>query len=130
MTKYAARDLTLAIDGTPIGQCTAIGKIGANQELIDASAYGDEWKDFVLGQKDGAEVAVTLALDPTDGGAVALEAAWDGDPHTFTLAHADNSYDKDFEALVTTVMTGGDRDGLLEMEASLKIVNPGVTDGS
>lgn len=130
MTKYAGREITLEIEGTTVGQCTSIGEVGSVQELIDASAYGDDWKDYVLGQQDGVEVEVTCALDPANTGQDALIAAQDGTAHTFTLAHPVTGFHLDFEALVTTITRGGERDGLLQLSATLKIVNPGVTDAS
>jgi hypothetical protein len=130
MVKYGGNELELRIEATVIGQCRSIGKVGATIQQIDASVYGDEWTDTIGGLKDGAEVALVIAHDPADSGQTALEAAWDGESHTFTLAHPAVGYEKDFDALVLTVLTGGERDGLLEMEATLKIVNPGVTDAS
>jgi hypothetical protein len=130
MTAYSGNELVLSLGATEIGQCRSIGKIGATIQQIDASVYGSEWTDTLGGLKDGAEVAVVIAHDPADAGQTALEAAWDGVAHTFTLEHPDAAYNKDFTALVLSVLTGGERDGLLEMEATLKIVSPGVEEGS
>lgn len=128
MGKFAGRDVVLAIDTVPIAQATAIGVAGTTRELIDASAHGDDFKDYVLGQMDGDELPLTLAYDPAEVSHDALfDAHIDALPHDFNLTHADASVDLDFPALVTHVARGGERDGLLILEATLKIVNPGIT---
>jgi len=128
MTKYAGRDVVLSIDGTQIAQATAIGLAGSTRDLIDASAHGDDWKDYVLGQQDGDEMELTLAYAPAQASHDDINDAYaDAEPHDFNLSHADAGVDLDFPALVTHVARGGERDGLLVLEATLKIVNPGVT---
>lgn len=129
MSKQAGRELTLSIGATVIGQVTGLGRAGSSRDLIDASAYGDDWKDYVVGQQDGNEVEVTVALDDADAGQTALKAAYDaGTSSTFSMEHTAASFHVTFPALVTALSRGGDRDGLLEMTATLKILNPGVTD--
>lgn len=128
MAKYAGRDVVLTMDGSAIAQATAIGMAGSTRDLIDASAHGDDWKDYVLGQQDGDEMELTLAYAPALASHDAVVAAYeDAEPHDFNLSHADAGVDLDFPALVTHVARGGERDGLLMLEATLKIVNPGVT---
>lgn len=131
MTKYAGRELTLSIGGTPtlVGQVTSLGEAGSSRDLIDASAYGDDWKDYVVGQQDGSELEVGLALDPADAGQTALKAAYDAGTSTdFEMEHTAASFHVGFPALVTSLTRGGERDGLLVMSATLKILNPGVED--
>jgi len=131
MTKYAARGLTISLDGTPLGQVTSMGMAGSSRDLIDASAYGDDWKDYVLGQQDGDEVAVVLALDPTDNGHGALLTAYNtASEVVVTMAHSDSTFDIDFTAIVTALSRGGDLGGLLAMNATFKIIEPGVVEGS
>lgn len=131
MTRYAARSLVLSIDSDPIGQVTALGKAASTRGLIDASAYGDDWTSYVLGQMDGDELTVTVAMDPSDTGQGSLEAAYAAATETdFSMDHADAAWSCAFPALVTHLGYGGDRDGLLEMEATLKIVEPGITTGT
>jgi hypothetical protein len=103
--------------------------VGSTRDLIDASAYGDDWKDYVTGQQDGSEVEVTVALDPANAGQDALQAAYDaGTSSAFDLSHADSSFHVTFPALVTSYSRGGERDGVLSGTATLKILNPGVSD--
>jgi len=131
MTKYAGRGLVLSIGTSAIGQVTAIGPIGSSRDLIDASAYGDDWKDYVLGQQDGNEVAVTVAYDPIDTQHLALIAAYEAaTTTTFELEHVDSAFYATFYAIVTALSRGGDIGGLLSMDVTLKIVEPGVTEGT
>ena len=46
------------------------------------------------------------------------------------MTHDDSGFDVSFPALVTTLTRGGAIDGLLQMSATLKIVEPGVVDNS
>lgn len=131
MSKNAGRELTLSIGATPtlVGQVTALGRPGSSRDLIDASAYGQDWKDYVVGQQDGNEVEVTVALDEADAGHTALKAAYAAGTSTdFEMEHAPAGFHVGFPALLTALSRGGDRDGLLEMNVTLKILNPGVED--
>lgn len=131
MAKHPGRKLVLSIGPTPtvIGQVTAMGPAGSSRDLIDASAYGDEWKDYVVGQQDGSEMEVTVALDPANTGQTALKTAYDAGTSTdFEMEHADAGFHVGFPALVTKLERGGEKDGLLQMMTTLKILNPGVED--
>jgi hypothetical protein len=112
-----------------LGQVTALGDAGSSRDLIDASAYGEDWKDYVVGQQDGSEVEVDIAYDPADDGHDALLAAYNGgEPEQFEMQHADAGFHVGFPALVTKLERGAPRDGLLHMAATLKILSPGVED--
>jgi len=133
MTKYAGRGIEVDVDGTTVGQLTAFGEVGSNRDLIDASAYGDDWKDYVLGQQDGTEVSFTIAYDPVEAGAVALLDAYENAPDTpvtFTLTHTEAGLSLYVTAIITQLTRGGDLGGLLQMSGTAKIVNPGVISGS
>lgn len=131
MAKYAARSLVLSIGANPVAQVTAMGQVGSTRDLIDASAYGDDWKSYVLGQQDGDEVAITLAYDPSDTEHTALKTAYDTAAETsFGLSHAESAFDVTFTAIVTNFTRGGDIGGLLQADATLKIIEPGVVDAS
>lgn len=131
MAKYAGRELvlTIGITDVTVGQVTSLGSVGSQRDLIDASAYGDDWKDYVVGQQDGNEVEIGLAYDPADSGQDAMETAYGAGTSThFELVHTTAGFHVQFEALVTKWERGGDRDGLLTATAALKILNPGVSD--
>ena len=113
----------------PVGQVTAVGGAGSSRAIIDASAYGDAWKDYVVGQQDGDDVSVEVAYDPISVGHIAVKAAYDaGTSTTFSMRHSGAGFDVSFPALVTKFDRGADLGGLLKLSASLKILNPGVID--
>jgi len=132
MTKYAGRQLVLLV-GSPtaveVGQVTALGPAGSSRNLIDASAYGDDWMDYVVGQQDGNEIQVDVAYDPADTEHTALITAYDAGTSThFEMEHTPAAFHIGFPALVTKCERGAQRDGLLTLSVTLKILNPGVTD--
>ena len=47
---------------TQIGTVTAVG---SSRALIDVSAHGDTWADFLPGRQEGTEVTLTVMWDPT-----------------------------------------------------------------
>jgi len=131
MGKFAARGLTLTLGGDLIGQITQMGEAGSSRGLIDASAYGDDWKDYVLDQQDGSEMPLVVALDPADSGHDALIQAYDhADRGFWGMQHVESGFDVEFTAIITQLTRGGDLGGLLQMSMSLKIVEPGVTDAT
>jgi hypothetical protein len=133
MTKYAGRGIEVAMNATAIGQLTSFGEVGSSRDLIDASAYGDDWKDYVLGQQDGNEINMVIAYDPTNLGHEAIVTAYDTAPDTpvtFTMTHSDAALDLDITAIITQLTRGGELGGLLQMSVTAKIVNPGVVEGS
>ena len=133
MTKYAGRGATVDLDGTPIGQLTAFGEVGSTRDLIDASVYGEDFKDWVGGMQDGSEISLTIAYDPIDAGAQALITAYNDTPDTpvtFTLAHADAGLSIDATAKLTKLGYAADLGGLLQLNVTAKVVSPGVVVGS
>lgn len=112
-----------------VGQVTSLGTAGSSRGLIDASAYGDAWKDYVVGQQDGSEVDVEVALDTLSVGHVAMKTAYDaGVSIRFGMTHVASALDIAFPALITNWERGGDLDGVMKGVGSMKILNPGVTD--
>jgi hypothetical protein len=112
-----------------VGQVTTLDTAGSSRNLIDASAYGDQWTDYVVGQQDGMEMAVEVALDNTSAGHVAMKAAYDaGLPKTFGMTHTAAGFDIAFPAYLTEWSRGGDLTGVMKGVGKMKIVNPGVTD--
>lgn len=133
MTKYAARGLSLDFEGTPIGQLTQFGTFGSSRDLIDASAYGDDWKDYVLGQQDGDEVSAVIAYDPDDSGHESIITSYDSSPDAtvvFTATHGPTSASWDITCRITSLSRGGQLGDLLMLNVGLKIVDPGVVAGT
>src|SRR5262245_55617369 len=65
-----------------IGQIMSIGPVGSERNLIDVSAHGDQWADFVVGRQEGTEVALVIAFDPLDSQHVALKTDYDASTQT------------------------------------------------
>jgi hypothetical protein len=129
MTKYGARSTTFDFEGQPIDQVRSFAPFGSSRNLIDASVYGDEWTSFVLGLKDGDEVQMVCAFDPSSTTQAAIATAYDTAPDTpvtFSIAHADSGAGWDVTCILTAVAYDPPLDGLLALNITLKIVDPGV----
>lgn len=112
-----------------VGQVTSLGNVGSTRDLIDASAYGDLWKDYVTGQQDGSEIDFEVALDPASVGHLAVKTAYDaGVSVRFGMTHSPSAFDVAFPCMITKWERGAELDGLLMGAGSLKVINPGVTD--
>ena len=131
MTKYAGRGITVEIGGSPLGQLRDFAPVGSSRSLIDASAYGDDWNDYVGGLQDGDSVAYTFSYDPALAGHTAfVEAYNDGSNIVLHLEHAEAGFDVYVTGLIESLARGGSLDGLLEMSGNFKILEPGVVDAS
>lgn len=127
--KHAGRAITVAYNGTPVGQVRDIGELGSTRALIDASVYGEDDKDYVLGQKDGNENTMLIVYDPTNTGHDAIEDDFHNDPdsiNVLTVAHTESGAEWDVSLRLTSVSFGSPIDGLLSMNVGYKIVAPGV----
>ena len=102
--------------------------VGSERTLVDASAYGDQWMDWLVTQQDGVEWTMTLAYDPADAVHVLLKSDYDT-PAANTWIRASHAL-SDFRYNITNVLRGFSinptRDGLLEAVMTFKVVNPGV----
>lgn len=142
MTKYAGRTAVLRVgDGgdptevfSTVPQVGSIDAFGSSRDLIDASAYGDDWKDYVLGQQDGAEIGVGLQLDPNDTVHTALDADYAAATRrNFKIDFGAGETPAavfSFTAIITELTRTPALDGMWEANMTLKIVNPGVSQGA
>ena len=129
MTKHAGRPLTVEFEGSPVGQVRDMGAVGSTRSLIDASVYGEDDKDYVLGQKDGNENTMVIVYDPTNTGHDAIEDSFNNDPDAvtvFTLAHTESGWEADVSHRLVGVEFESPIDGLFQMNVTYKIVAPGV----
>ena len=111
-----------------LAQVMDVGKVGSSRDLIDASAYGDDWKDYVLGQQDGDEVAVRIAIDPLLAAQETLRTDYESSAVVdFQLEHADSGWGVEVPAIITAFSEGGSLGDVLEINMTLKIVEPGVS---
>lgn len=127
--KYTALDVEFLREGVAVANVRSIPPFGSSKDLIDASVYGDGWKDWRTGQRDGVEMEVVLAFDPDDATQALFEADdADGLPHDYGVRHEESGLDKTIPAVVKGITFSPPIDGLIEMHLTLKIVNPGVSD--
>lgn len=130
MTKYAGRGFTVSLDAgvTSLPQLREFGAFGSSRNLIDATAYGDDWTDFVTGLQDGDEVAFVLAYDPADASHEDLRDAYENTDGriTLTVEHAASGYAADISCIVNALRVESPIDGLFALSGTVKIVNPGV----
>lgn len=132
-TKYGARSTVWDFEGNPIDQVRSFAPFGSTRALIDASVYGEDWTSTVLGLQDGDEVAIVCAFDPTSTTQQAIITAYDTAPDTpvtFTATHTDAGMAYDINCIITAVAWDAPLDGLLALNVTIKIVNPGVVAGS
>lgn len=128
--KYAGRGFTVSMDGgtTPFPSLREFGAFGSSRALIDATAYGDDWTDFVTGLQDGDEVAFVIAFDPADLTHQDLVDAYENTDGriTLTVEHTASGYNADISCIVNALRVESPIDGLFALSGSVKIVNPGV----
>jgi hypothetical protein len=114
-----------------VGQLMSLGAVGSERALIDVSAHGDQWSDFVIGRQEGNEVAVTIAFDPNDAQHVAMKTDYDASTPTaknYQLQHpAFATRALQFPAYTTKYEEEATDSGAYEAHITFKIVNPGVS---
>lgn len=131
MAKYSGRGIVFQRERSTLAQVLDVGKVGFSRDLIDGSAYGDDWKDWLVGQKDGDEVAVRIAIDPALPEQETLRGDADSvDAVDYQLYHAESGWWVNVPAIITAFSEGASLGEVLEINLTLKIVNPGVELGS
>jgi hypothetical protein len=132
MTKFAGRGLTIEAFGTPVGQLLEFGEFGSSRSQIDATAYGDDWADYVTGIQDGTEVPFRVAYDPDEGGHILIRDTYQtGDGRiTFQAEHVEAGTSFAIHTIITGLSYSSALDGLFEMTGTAKIVEPGVVETS
>jgi hypothetical protein len=114
-----------------VGQIMSIGPVGSERALIDVSAHGDAWSDFVIGRQEGNEVELTIAFDPADAQHTAMKTDYDATTpasRNYQLQHsAFATRALQFPALTTKYEEEATDDGAYEAHITFKIVNPGVS---
>ena len=113
-----------------IGQVLELGEIGSTRELIDVTAHGDEWMDFLVGRQEGSEVTIRYAYDPADTGHTALKTDYDaGTSKKYHLTHPDitgATAGIELTGVITQWIVSAPMDGPYQAEATIKITTPGV----
>jgi hypothetical protein len=132
VTKFAGRGLTVEVFNTPVGQLLEFGEFGSSRSQIEATAYGDDWADYVTGIQDGSEVPFRVAYDPDEGGHILIRNVYDtGDGRiTWQAEHAEAGTSFAIHTIITALNHSSALDGLFEMSGTAKIVEPGVVETS
>jgi hypothetical protein len=114
-----------------VGQIKSIGAVGSTRALIDVSAHGDEWADYITGRQDGNEVELVVMFDPADAQHTAMKTDYDASSPTarnYQLQHSDfATHALQFPALTTKYEEEATDDGGYEAHIGFKIVSPGVS---
>lgn len=136
MAKFAARGIDFKRNTTgptyvSVGQVLSIDPPGSSRALIDASAYGDTWMDYVVGLQEGSEITVTFAFDPSNAQHTAIKGDYDaGVSKNFQLTNTlmtAPTRTATFPVMITSYTEGGSLDGVHTGTVTMKIISPGVT---
>ena len=112
---------------TSVGQVIAIGAFGSTRDLIDVSAYGETWMDFLGGKKEGAEVEFTVAFDPANTQHTGLQTDYDNAVRrNFRVEHAGAAYGWTISTVVIGWQVSAEQTEGLLGTLTVKIVEPGV----
>jgi hypothetical protein len=113
-----------------VPQLLTVSAVGSERNLIDVSAHGDLWADFITGRQEGREVECTLLWDPADAQHAAIKADYDASTQAarnYELQHPAWTTAYRFPALVSAWEVESTDDAGMEAHFTLKIVNPGVS---
>lgn len=119
---------TTGVTFVAVAQVLEIGDYGSSRGLIDVSAHGDEWMDFLGGRQEGNEFTVRLAFDPADSQQVAIKSDYDNSvAKKYRITHPDFVRGVELNTINIGYLERPPQDGAYEAEVSLKIVSPGMT---
>jgi hypothetical protein len=113
-----------------IANVLEIGEVGSTRALVDVTAHGDEWMDFLGARQEGTEFEIRTAYDPNDAQHTALKTDYDaGTSKKYHMIHPDitgSTAGVELTAIITGWRVNPPQDGAYTATAQLKIVNPGV----
>jgi len=115
---------------TTVSQIMTVTAVGSTRALIDVSAHGDMWADFLAGRQEGNEVELTLAWDPTLTPHTNLKADYDATNQVaryYELQHPNWASAYRFPCIPIQFEVEATDDAAMEAHITLKIVTPGVT---
>lgn len=75
----AASAVSLSAPGTPIGEVGSLGTLDLSANIIEFNAYGNDYKQKLVGQKDSGSIECTLnwVPDVTEAGQALLKSYYD-----------------------------------------------------
>ena len=114
-----------------VAQIMSIGPVGSERALIDVSAHGDQWADFVTGRQEGDAVDIVISFDPNDSQHVGLKTDYDATTpvaRNYQLQHPSfTTRALQFPGLIMKYEEEATDAGAYEAHVTFKIVNPGVS---
>src|SRR4249919_2261540 len=115
---------------TTVAQIGTVTAVGSSRNLIDVSAHGDMWADFLPGRQEGVEVTLTVMWDPTLTQHTNMKSDYDSVAvaiRYYELQHPNWASAYRFPAITSQWEVEATDDGAMEAHITLKIVTPGVS---
>jgi hypothetical protein len=113
-----------------VTQINSISAVGSNRALIDVSAHGDMWADFLPGRQEGLEVTLNVLWDPTITTHTNMKADYDSTAvaiRYYELQHPNWASAYRYPAITSQWEVEATDDAGMEAHITLKIVSPGVS---
>ena len=135
MTKYAGfagflKQNTTGSTYVTVPQVLTVSAVGSDRGLIDVSAHGDTWADYIVGRQDGAEVEITFLWDPANTVHQTIKTDYDAVTPTarsYELQHPSWTTAYRFPTIPSHWDVEATDDGGMEAHVTLKIITPGVS---
>jgi hypothetical protein len=113
-----------------VSQIGTVTAVGSSRALIDVSAHGDAWSDFLPGRQEGSEVTLTVMWDPTITTHTNMKSDYDSVAvaiRYYELQHPNWASAYRFPAVTSQWEVEATDDGAMEAHITLKIITPGVS---
>jgi hypothetical protein len=113
-----------------VSQIGTVTAVGSSRALIDVSAHGDAWADFLPGRQEGSEVTLTVMWDPTITTHTNMKSDYDSVAvaiRYYELQHPNWASAYRFPAVTSQWEVEATDDGAMEAHITLKIITPGVS---
>ena len=113
-----------------VQQINSVSAVGSTRALIDVSAHGDTWADFLPGRQEGTEVTLTVMWDSTLTPHSNMKADYDSVAvavRYYELQHPNWATAYRFPTITSQWEVEATDDGAMEAHVTLKIISPGVT---
>ena len=113
-----------------VQQINSVSAVGSTRALIDVSAHGDTWADFLPGRQEGAEVTLNVMWDSTLTPHSNMKADYDSVAvavRYYELQHPNWAQAYRFPAITSQWEVESTDSGAMEAHITLKIITPGVS---
>lgn len=113
-----------------LSQINSISAVGSARALIDVSAHGDTWSDFLPGRQEGAEVTLNVLWDPTVTTHTNMKSDYDSVSvaiRYYELQHPNWASAYRFPVITSQWEVEATDDAGMEAHITFKIITPGVS---